>query len=124
MSRNSPISMAFRKLLRRLLRPTKSDPSQLSSVTSADHQLPPELKSNTLYNGSSNKTGPTGVGASSYTMERSATSEGGPGGALETPQPQAGSPSPKRSTDGPDRSKDGNAPPHLMSAMEAISSPN
>jgi serine/threonine protein kinase len=123
MSRNSPISMAFKTLFKRL-RLTKSAPSQRPLVTSANHQSPSELNPNTVYDGSSNKADPTGADASSPVIERSATADGRPEGALKTPQPQAGSPSPKRSTDGPDLSEDGNARPRLMSAVEATSSSN
>src|SRR2546429_7490980 len=116
MSRNSPTSMAFKPLFKRL-RLTKSDPSQGPSVTNAKRQLPPELNPNTGYDGSSNRADPTGADTGSHIVERSATPDERPEGALKTPQPQAGSPSPKRSTDGPDLSKDGNAPPRLMSAV-------
>src|SRR5271168_2926534 len=123
MSRNSPISMAFKTLFKRL-RLTKSAPSQRPLVTSANHQSPSELNPNTVYDGSSNKADPTGADASSPIIERSATSDGRPEGSLKTPQPQARSPSPKRSTDGPDLSEDGNARPRLMSPVEATSSSN
>jgi len=121
MNRKSLISMAFKTLFKRWRR-TKSDPSERPSVANASHQLPPEPKPNTVYDGSSNKVDPTGADASPRIVERSATSDGRPEGALKTPQPQAGSPSPKRSTDGPGLSKGGTARPRLMSAVEATSS--